>query len=150
MPVLHLGVTDLPYSKNRRARAKRTNSTVTTGDVAGWLEDKYHPMEHFVQLHGQEIGNALTSSLAGTMETLAMGGPTSHDPFGEATSEIEHLFKKMLTDKELDALGYPGIPTQAALDGVSHRFKRPYKKRASRPSLIDTGLYQSSFKAWVE
>ena len=150
MPVLHLGVTDVPYSQNRAARAKRTNSTVTTGDVAGWLEDEYHPMGIFSNIHGQEIGDELAGALAGTLENLMMGGPISQNPFGEGTSEIEHLFKKMLTDKELERLGYPGIPTQAALDGVSHRFKHPYKKRPRRPSFIDTGLYQSAFKAWVE
>lgn len=79
-----------------------------------------------------------------------MGAPVSLDPFGSATSKIEDRFKQMLSTRELDSLGFPGIPTAAAQRGVNHRFKHPYKKRAARPSFIDTGTFQASAKAWVE
>lgn len=160
--ILNLGVMDLPYATPERTRRapkkpgkrprKRSGGAVrvmTTGDVAEILEAKYHLMEHFVQLHGADIAGALTNSMQGALETVLMGGPAAQDIFGTATSQIEDVFKNMLSTRELDVLGYPGIPTAAAERGVSHRFKRPYVRRGPRPSFIDTGLFQSSFKAWV-
>ena len=70
--------------------------------------------------------------------------------FYEEHANIETRFRHFLSQKEMDSLGVPGVPTKAALAGVSHRFKHPYAKRAPRPSFIDTGLYEASFRAWVE
>jgi hypothetical protein len=140
MPTLHLGVVDVPYAHSRRG--------VSTGDVATWLENRYHVFEHYWNLHQHDIAKHIETSLAGTITSLLAGAPPSIDPFGSAVSHIEDGFKQMLSTKELDRLGYPGIPTLAAQEGVSHRFKNPYKHRPPRPSFIDTGLYQSSAKAW--
>jgi hypothetical protein len=163
MTTLHLGVIDIPYAepppapkrapkKPRRGRKARSRkySNITTGDVAEILEAKYHVMEHFFELHENEVLSVLEESLEGSLESLLMGAPASINPFGTGTAKIEDAFKKMLDTKELDGLGYPGIPTQAALMGVSHRFKQPYRRRPPRPSFIDTGEYQASFKAWVD
>lgn len=161
--ILHLGVIDLPYveapapgqrSGKRRPgpnkRYAKRYSNKTTGDVAELLEAKYHVMEHFYQLHEDDVVKAIGESLQGAVESLLMGGPPTLDAFGGATSKIEDLFKQMLSRRELDAIGYPGVPTAAAEAGVSHRFKRAYVKRDARPSFIDTSLYQSSFKAWID
>jgi len=51
--------------------------------------------------------------------------------------------------KEVEKLGIPGVPTKAALRGVNHRLKHPYRRRGARPSFVDTSLYMSSFKAWA-
>ena len=108
-------------------------------------------MQHFWQIHGQEVADDLAESLSGSIETFLMGGPISLDPTGTATSKIEDRFKQMLSMRELDAIGYPGIPTAAAQAGVSHRFKSGFNKnKAPRPSFVDTGLFSSSFRAWVE
>jgi len=48
----------------------------------------------------------------------------------------------------METLGYPGVPTRAALMGVNSRLKKRRGKR--RPSFRDTGLYQASFMAWVD
>lgn len=148
MPTLHLGVIDLPYS-NVVVRKKGKTPNATTGDVADILEAKYHVMEHFSELHGDDIALFMADALAGSLETLAMGGPAG-DPFATAAGQTESLFKTFLATKTLERYGYPGVPTKAALKGVNHRFKHPYAKRDPRPSFIDTGLYQSSFKAWVD
>lgn len=154
MPLLNLGVVDIPYSQAPGAAHRYTRANakkgVTTGDVAEWLEDKYHVMEVFAETHNEDLAHDLEESLAGALEDLLVGAPAGADAFGSATSKIEDRFKQFLSLKEMDALGYPGVPTQASLRGVSHRFKRPYAKRPPRPSFIDTGLYQSSAKAWVE
>lgn len=142
MPVLHLGVIDVPYTGRTRS--------VTTGDVAGWLEDRYHVMEVFYHQHDAFVARSLEKSLAGTMESLLMGAPATIDPFGAGTSAIEDRFKRFLSQREMERLGVPGVPTGAALRGVSHRTKSGYTRgRKRRPSFIDTGQYQADFKAWV-
>lgn len=140
MPVLHLGITDIPYSTGK-----------TTGDVAEILEGKYDVMGNFVKVHETQIAADLENSLEGEMENLLLGAPRSSDPFAGAASKIEHRFRQFLSLKEMDALGVPGVPTAASLAGYSKRFKQKQNKsRGPRPSFIDTGLYQRSFKAWVD
>jgi hypothetical protein len=152
--ILHFGVIDLPYSfkapliARGKKRGKRPSGAQTTGDVAGYLENKYHVMEHFFQLHQQEIAYDLEKSLSGALDNLLMGAPPNSNPFASATDAIENRFKKFLDSREIERQGYPGIPTQAALDGVTHRMKTRRGER--RPSFIDTGLYQANFKAWVD
>lgn len=150
MPVLHLGVADVPYSDAPQPdkSSKTATPNETTGDVAERLEDKYHIMQIFYEQHKADIAKALEGSLAGALENLLMGGPSNVAAFGAATSQIETLFKKFLTDKEMDSLGFPGIPTKASLLGISHRFKG--KRGPPRPSFIDTGLYETSFKSWMD
>jgi hypothetical protein len=178
MPILHLGVIDVPYAppaptskpppKNpgrkskigpHRAHAQKYQN-VTTGDVAGFLENRYHIMEHFWELHQDEIVDYLTDSLQDTIDNLAMGAPLTIDPYGAAMSKIEDAFKKMLANEELESMGYPGIPTMAALMGVSHRHKSGFLPRkvrqqalaageSARPSFVDTGTYSASMKAWI-
>lgn len=144
---LHLGVIDQAYADA---------SGKTTGDVAQILEDKYHIMETFAEEIGLDvIQKAIEQSARNAVETLILGGsrPGSNSANMsltlEAEGEIESAFKLFLSQQELDYT-QPGVPTQAALKGVSHRFKRPYlKTNPARPSFIDTGLYQSSMKAWT-
>jgi hypothetical protein len=148
---LHLGVVDVPYSyraKNRRGRPAKGASTVTTGDVADILEAKYDVMATFFEKHEEEITEAIEKSLAHSLESTLSGAPSGRDPFLASYGKIETAFRKFLDNKEMD--GVPGVPTEASLKGVSHRFKHPYAKRASRPSFIDTGLYEANFKAWIE
>lgn len=154
---LHLGVIEQPYvNAPKPGQKKVTASTVTTGDVAGWLEDDYEVMGTFVKAHGKDIADALAQSLAGSLESLEMGAPLSIDPLGEATSEIEHMFKRFIAEGEMDKMGIAGVPTQAAKDratGAKRSSRKKNRKRGgnSKPvSFYDTGLYQQSFKAWVK
>ena len=147
---LQLGIIDLPYANAPRAPgSKATSGTQTTGDVAGWLEDKYHIFLSFWTLHGDDIAKDMEHSLEGALNSMLNGAPANHDVFGSANSKIRARFSEFLMKQEMDGL-FPGVPTAAALRGVSHRMKRPYKRRAPRPSFIDTGLFESSFKAWME
>jgi len=157
---LHLGVVDVPYMQApkapRRGRKrigakpkKMVAGTQTTGDIAEKLEARYHVMEHFVQLHSADvIAPALEKGLAGALETMMMGGQPTPALFASAEGIIEEGFRRMIEAKELDRLGYPGIPTRASLDGVSHRFK--IKRGPVRPSFIDTGQYLAAFKTWAD
>lgn len=140
MPTLHLGVMDVPYGK--------AHGSKSTGDVAEILEGKYALFSKFVEMHAPVIEHVIANSLHGTIETALMGGPTG-SAFATATSEIEELFKDALTMQSYDHR-IPGVPTGAAQRGVSHRKKHPYAStNPPRPSFIDTGLFQQSFKAWT-
>lgn len=153
---LHLGVIDLPYvNAPKPGQKKTTGSTVTTGQVATWLEDGYHILQTFVDRHIDEIASDLADSVAAGMENLLMGGPLSQNVFGEAESSITNRAKKFISSGEMDTLGIPGVPTQAAKDRASGKRRSARRKKARRSnnkpvSFIDSGLYQGSFTAWVE
>jgi hypothetical protein len=137
---LHLGVVDVPYA---------VKDGTTTGQVARWLEDRYHVMEIFSEIHGQEIADAMAQSMADAVDGLMMGAPVSGNPLAAAESVIDVAFKKFIDTKEMDHLGIPGVPTKAAKDGVSKRFKSGFGPK-NRPSFQDSGLYETDFKAWVD
>lgn len=134
--IIHLGVIDIPYDEG-----------ASTGSVAEELEDNYGVMAGFVELHIADVANAVTDSLAGSLESLMMGAPLRANPLDGAMSKIEQGFRTYLDQEEIAKLGRDGVPTKAAIEGKSTRFKRKFGPR--RPSFIDSGLYQSSFKAWV-
>jgi hypothetical protein len=141
---LHFGVLEQPY----RASGARVGA-VTTGDVATWLENRYGVMSAYARVHRDNIAGAMESSLTGALESLLSGHRV--DPFGRAMQQIETGFKRFITSREAERVGIPGTPTKAALAGVNHRLKHPYRKsNPRRPSFRDTGLYLASFRAWVE
>ena len=153
---LHLGVIPIGYVEAPKpGQKKATASTVTTADVAQFLEDKYEVMGTFAKIHGQDIGDALAQSMVGALENLELGAPLSQNVFGEAESKIEHMFKTFITMGEMDGL-VPGVPTQAAKDRASgkrcsSRMKKKRRGGNAKPiSFYDTGLYESSFKSWIE
>lgn len=164
--VLHLGVIDVPYAnqaqpekvpqakkgkKNKPLKPKLESGTQTTGDVAEILEKKYGIMDTFQFAHLPDIASELEDSLAGALLTLMMGGQPDPNPFAKAESAITTMFKKFLDNGEVEHMGIEGVPTQAALDGVSHRLKHPYAKgNPRRESFIDTGGYHDHFTCWVE
>lgn len=155
MPVLHLGVIDIPYAydekrPNRKKQMKSTTS-MTTGDVADILEEKYHIMELFWEENSDQIVDHLNEALAGALESVAMGAPLDADPFAAGTQGVSELFKNFILSQAIEKIGIPGTPTKAALRGVSHRKAHPYaKENARRPSFYDTGLFVDNFIAWVD
>ena len=164
MTTLNLGVVDQAYrttssgytyngktGKPGKRRVAHITSK-TTFEVAQILEAKYHIMEHFFEKHQEEIIQNMADAYAGAVETAMMTGRL--DPMiklaNSGIGKIKKEFNDFIDMEELAGLGVPGVPTEAALHGVSHRFKHPYARRARRPSFIDTGLYEASFVAWVE
>lgn len=149
---LHLGVVDIPYGapqpSGKRRRKVAVAATSTTGSVAEILEAKYHIFEHFFELHGAEIADHLTDAVKDALADIMNGALAPQNMFQPAEQDIQKAFHTFLTSKEMDGLGYPGIPTQAALQGKSKRFKSG--KGAPRPSFVDTGTYIAAFRAWFE
>ncbi len=149
--ILHLGVIDLPYTK---APGRRASRSVTTGDVATFLENRYHVMEVFYLENEQPVADAVAESLQGAVESLLMGGPPTLDPFGGAASKIEDIMKQFVATGQIETVGIAGVPTQASIDRASGRrrsarFKRRRATGAS-VSFVDSGLYNTSMKAWID
>src|SRR4051794_28928498 len=103
--ILHLGVVDLPYSSGqiapRRVAVKRRKGTLvpdtisapaggqqTTGDVATILEDRYHILEVFFEVHQDDIVRALEDAIGGSLEDLRMGAPIGNNSLAAAESAI--------------------------------------------------------------
>ncbi|MBU9690543.1 hypothetical protein KTF23_11895 [Burkholderia multivorans] len=122
----------------------------TVPEVARYLEDEYGVMQVFVDLHMKDISNSVAQAVADAMDDELMGLPVSPDIYQGAMEEIQSAFRNFLDNEEYPAQSDPQVPTQAALDGVNHRLLHPYaSKNPPRPSFIDTGEYQVSFRAWV-
>lgn len=143
MPVLlHLGVVDVPYL---------AKGSTTTGDVAEILERRYGIMATFYEVNQDQIVQLLEEAMGSKLETLLLGGPTGERLFSDADFDgINELFRAFLDQRGMDGRA-PGVPTAAALAGVDHRLLHPYaRSNPARPSFIDTGQYQASFRAWVD
>ena len=151
---LHLGVIDIPYAEppevttKGKRKKKQSGSRVTTGDVAEILEAEYGVMQHFADQFETVIAMHLENSISGSIENMMMGAPPVTNPFATAEEEVAADFRKFIDTAEIEHLGIPGVPTKAALDGVQSRLKK--KKGGRRPSFRDTGLYEGSFKAWMD
>jgi hypothetical protein len=144
---LHFGVQDILYG---HAHGHSGSANTTTGDVAEILEANYGVMQEFYTLHESEIVQAVTNSLADSMDDYLAGMPLSLDNISdEISGDIKDLFQKAILGKEFDGV-IDGVATQASLGGVSHRKKKGrHRNKAVRPSFYDTHLYYSSFKAWI-
>lgn len=153
MPKLLLGVVDVAYSDGEGAK--------TTGEVAGYLEDEYHIMCTFLESYEDKIGEFLADAMVGEIEALAQGKPVLifgkdvETQLGDrvisgssVNGKIEEAFRDFLDAREWKQTS--GQAVDAADQGINHRKSQPYKKRNARPEFVDTGLYQASFRAWLE
>jgi hypothetical protein len=163
MTTLNLGVVVQPYRHEGYRRAGRRRgrnvkaakvSSLTTFDVARILESKYHIMRHFYEHHAEEILKELQDSYHRATESMLMTN-IFIDPSVKGIENIRKMFNRFIDEREVENIGIPGVPTMAALHGVSHRFDMPYagrtrKKGMRRSSFYDTGLYENSFRAWID
>lgn len=122
----------------------------TTLQVAKELEDKYGIVETFADMnHDYFTGLFEDIFLDQFEEVVAMKKPSKTGITNKQTDKIEAKFRESLSKQKYDGV-IPGVPTLASLRGVSHLRQHPYAKSAPRPSFIDTGMYQRSFRAWIE
>jgi len=149
---LCLGVIDVPEPEGN-----------TTYGVGQQLENKYGLFSVFVDAHAKDIINDLGNSLARSLETYMITGNAPQNSFKQAEQDITQRLKDYITHEEMAGLGVAGVPTQAALDGLSLRTKsgknvskvrkgQKFKKvyGARRPSFIYSGVFQASLKVWVK
>jgi hypothetical protein len=141
MTILHLGVIEQTYAGK---------GSISTVEVAQILEDKYHVMQTFADLYMDVIVNALEKSTTDALENILNGDPVPDNIFAPAESQIEKAFKfEFLEQGAMEVMGVAGVPTQASIDRRASRFSKG-KSKTARPSFIDTGVYENSFKAWIE
>ena len=161
---LQLGFESIPYSlrytqyspltptiKKRRPVMSRPQQEYgmgkTVGMVAEELEKKYGIVEAFYGMEQDFVVDNFETAMSNSMAQGMMGGSWDYtwDP-----TPLEGKFRRALSGRKFDGV-LRGVPTRAAQMGVSHLRADVYRKgAAARPSFIDTGLYQRSFKAWME
>ena len=158
MTTLHLGVVDVGYSDKEGSK--------TTGEVAEHLENKYHIMRAFFELYETQIGDILADQVAGAIESIAQGAPPPRlgkDVFTQLGGrslagrsfggKIEDKFRMFLDAGEMQRLLPPKYQVSEKTLKTSSRRKQKQKQnkdKPSRPAFVDTGLYQASFRAWVD
>ncbi|WP_320533662.1 hypothetical protein [Robbsia andropogonis] len=140
MPTLNLGVIDVAYTDGE------TKGANTTGEVAQILEAEYHIMRVFLEENEDMITDAILNGYEGAIESLAMGAPPQAVSASLNLDKVEARFRDFLSNEEMKLIS--GKNTQAAVDRETLR--RKTKKGPQRPAFVDTGLYQASFKAWVD
>lgn len=131
---LVFGVWNVPYG---------TDGT-TTGDVARDLEKRYGIMQKFVEMNKKMIAKEVMEELLGAKRRR------SNHPMDAISARL----KQAISNKEFDGV-LPGVPTKAATQGISTRFKSgkrrsKIKRGTPRPSFIDSGLYQGSIRVVLE
>jgi hypothetical protein len=143
---LKLGVIEVPEPNG--------NTSYGVGKI---LEEKYTLFSSYVEMHQKDIERELCEALVGAFETFQATGNIARQPFDAAGQELSLGLKKFIYEEEL-AGKVAGVPTQAALEGVTTRkvgrgkktkFKRT-KTGIRRPSFIDSGIFEASTKVWIE
>ena len=140
----------------------------TTGSVGTQLEENYGLFSAFYKHEEDEIIKLIEEDVDLAINSLISGNGLPKSVFGDSTSEIDHLFKTFLSTQEAERVLAPGVnglpvPTKAALEGKSLRLKGGRKLRkvkkgqeyetvygSRRPSFIDSGVLEASFKSWIE
>jgi len=135
---LQLGVLDVAY----------VDGTTTTGDVAGFLEDRYHVMRKFAEMNEDFIADTIADHFAGLIESVAQGKRVSAIDMTPAMSKIEERFRDALDSGEIHQSLPQEQQVSAATLKTSSR-KKVIKPDESRQAFIDSGMYQASFRAWI-
>lgn len=143
---LKLGVIDVPEPNG--------NTSYGVGKI---LEEKYTLFSSYVEMHHKDIEHELCEAIVGAFETFQATGYVAKKPFDAAGQELTLGLKQFIYKEEL-AGKVAGVPTQAALEGITTRkvgrgkkskFKRT-KTGVRRPSFIDSGIFEASTKVWIE
>jgi len=148
MVSLVFGVKQLAYGHAKGM----SNPNTTTVDVARILEKKYGVMAKFYELHQTEIHTEIGDKLADVMIDALAGYPVNLHGLRDM-SAVKPLFTQAIINKEFDGK-IAGVATAASLAGVNHRKKlkgkKGKRKKAVRPSFLDTHLYKNSFVCWID
>lgn len=145
MTTIHFGVLVVPY-KDEKGKPELT----TTGEVATKLEYRYNVMQVFFDKYQNEISEIVMFEMLAVFENVALGMPIEN-AYMINLSKVDTLFNQYLDKDEWQTI--TGRTIKAAQAGHSKRFKDRFNEkglRGPRPAFIDSGLYEDSFKAWIE
>ena len=138
---LYLGFEDRPYSirhvtpgRRKYIRGSKYGQGTSSAQVAESLEERYGILESFVE-EETTIQDIIEDVFGERIEQVLAGLEYDKNDMAKRTPDIEKAFRTMLGMEMLHTRGT--VPTAAAT-------------REGRKSFIRTGLYQSSFRAWVE
>ncbi|SAK53533.1 hypothetical protein AWB78_01335 [Caballeronia calidae] len=122
-------------------------SSTTTGDIATFIESEYHVMRTFLELYEGDISQLLADEITGAIESIAQGKPVTRLSFGVGTDRIAEKFRDYLDAREWKQTSGQAV---AAADRGDNVRKKARKQDNGRAEFIDSGLYQASFRAWVD
>ena len=137
---INLGFEDRPYAQKHITPTRRKFQTgkygkgTSSAQVAEMLEEFYGILESFVE-EESTISDVLEDEFADRIDSVMAGVPYDKSNMDKRLKGVEEAFKTMLNMEMLHTRGR--VPTAAA-------------QRENRKSFIRTGLYRSSFRAWVE
>ena len=137
---MYLGVVDVGYTDD--------NGATTTGDVAGYLEDRYHVMRTFLEVKEGEIHNIITDQVAGAIESIAQGKRVPKLDLQPAGEKIQDMFRGWLDSGEMNREILPQSQQVSSDTLKTSSRKKVIKTEKQRQAFIDTGLYQASFRVW--
>lgn len=125
----------------------------SVGQVALELERKYKIVETFYYIEEDNLiipmlAEGYRDALEMEMKTQGTTGTFKILRTGDS-NKLETRFRRNLSGRRYDGI-IPNVPTRTAQRGISHLRRNPAASQGSRPSFIDTGLYQRSFKVWEE
>jgi hypothetical protein len=127
---LVFGVIDQTYPKG--------NST--TGAVAGYLEKRYGVIGHFIEDNHAEVADIVVQIVKQSVKEIMTGEKAVVDL---DFKPVQNKFKEYILGRSLDGK-VEGVPTKSA-EGKGY-----YGKKGPHPSFYVSGLYASSFTAWIE
>lgn len=151
---LKLGVIEVPEPQG----------DITSYDLGMILENKYGLFSNFYKYHEKDILKDIDDTFSKAIDSVMNGDTRSAvgSIFG-VNERITDKLHKFITDREIEQMGIPGVPTEAALLGLSLRTKGnkrigkakkgvKYKQVQGprRPSFIYSGVFEASLKAWLE
>ncbi|MXV43465.1 hypothetical protein GS501_00015 [Saccharibacter sp. 17.LH.SD] len=166
MPKIHLGVSQQAYDGGK-----------TTADVARILEARYGLFSRFVAANAEWIQERLEAAFETNIAEALVTGIVPASPYRVVAQQLQAKLQEAINSGSIERMGLgPGkVPTQAAIDGVNHRFKsgfnnvspsdakrfrreqaklpRGERKRLKgdpRPSFRDTGIFERALMAWAE
>ena len=166
---LHLGVVDVPEPYGDPPKS--------TYEVGKELEKNYGLFSMFYNSEKEDIADWISKDAAVGLEMMMAGQPVNAaHVFKGSSKEITDKMHKFITTKKVEEVaatyGEHGIPTQAAIDGKSFRFKKGFtakrqvkglkgtgseyikrKKKdeaSARPSFMYSGVFEASLKGWIE
>jgi hypothetical protein len=160
---LHMGFINTPYTQEamqrpatsakleeRRVRNRGFSRTMTAQKVASILEGKYGIVETFQKIYDEEINNIIHEGFKEIAEKtiLERKGQTRtslKNLMKPSTKQIEGMFKSFLRAEEMNGMA-PGVPTKASF-GKQRKRGRSIKPHSS---FVRTGIYMSSFRAWID
>lgn len=137
---LQLGVLDIGYVDG--------DGATTTGDVAGYLEDRYHVMRKFAEMNEDFIADTIADHFAGLIESVAQGKRVSATDMMPVMPKIEERFRDALDSGEI----HQSLPAEQQVSESTLKTssrKKVINQDASRQAFIDSGQYQASFRAWI-